>query len=122
MRILADRLSSVSHIAARLAVLFTVIAVGCSPDAPEAVSPTLGDVPFAVLDLSGGSVVAEIKSAWGSSKCITAPEMKDGTQAELQSCASVPSQQFEFTAASEIRVGSNYCLDAQSNRGETCWP
>ena len=122
MRLLAGRLISVSRVVACSAVVFSLeLAAACSPDSPSVVSPANVDTPFEVLDLSAGSVLAQVKSAWLSSQCMTIRNgsMYDGARVELQPCTGGVAQQFEFTTTGDIKIASTYCLDAYSGQGKT---
>ena len=112
MPILAGRLTLASRAAAcaLLSALAGVAACSSEPDA--VVRPATIDPALAVLDLSNGPVVAEIKSAWLSSQCLTIPgAMSNGARAELAPCAGLASQTFEFTSSGEVKTGGNFCLD-----------
>ena len=70
MNALASRVSSAS--AATLTCLVVALQfAGCSPDTPTAVSPEKVKPSLQVVDLSGGPVIADIRSAWWTTKCLT---------------------------------------------------
>ena len=121
MRVLAGRHQSASRLVACAFLSFAVVlGAACSSDAPSIVSPASVDAPLATIDLSNGPVVAEIKSAWWTTQCVSIPSggLTNGTLAELEPCAGGSGQKFEFTAAGEMRVaGTAYCLDANSGHG-----
>ena len=122
MQGLAGRLRSASRSAACVAsVIMMQIAAACSPDSPGAVSPVAVDPSFAILDLSGGPVLAEIKSVMASSMCVAVRNdaMKNGSLTELDSCSGATAQKFQFVSTGEIKIGSTYCLDAYGDRGRS---
>jgi len=117
MRLLAGRHLSASRAVSFAVLAFSLAAAACSSDSPGVVSPTvnpsaLGE-PVGILNLANGPVVAQIKSTWNSSECVSVHNgtMANNSAAELQPCAGSTSQSFQFVSTGEIKIGSNYCLD-----------
>ena len=102
----AGRLTSASHYVATVLVL-GLLATACSPDSTGVPNPVALNSTFDVLDLSSGSVIAQIESAWNPSMCMSvAGEMTNGSQTDLQSCAGTTSQKFELVSTSRRRGAS----------------
>jgi endo-1,4-beta-xylanase len=63
--------------------------------------------------LATGSGAGQIKGV-GSGRCVDVPNASttDGTQVQLWDCSNGTNQQWSYTAAGELRVYGNKCLDA----------
>jgi hypothetical protein len=120
MQFLASRLPSARRAVAFSTVLVTLQFTACSSDSPGVVSPAQVNTPsLQVIDLSKGSVIADIKSGWQDTECVAIRNgsLYDGARTELRQCTGASAQKFEFTLAGEIKIGSTFCLDAYGASG-----
>src|ERR1044071_7274904 len=119
MHALASRLGSARGAATLSCLVVALQFAACSTDAPTSVTADKIKPNLQIVDLSGGPVIADIRSDWWSSKCLTIQNgaFANGTPAVLQSCASSTSQQFQLTPGGLVKIGSTYCLDATPGTG-----